>query len=198
MLPFFLISIPAVALSIPLLLGKRMQERTYITEKNENSNGNKGMKMLYVCFAFITLLSSLSLFRWIDIVIFTIAILLVFDRTVFLKADYSLLLSVVFLSLAGECLAPLMGNFLSTGAVWKEAVATEIIGGLPVALLAAPGVDGQMLLKAVNIGSAGTILSLPALSALKIVGKENRKAFALRYTLLSALLLVLFIAAVLI
>ena len=198
MLPFFLISIPAVAISIPLLLGKRMQERTYITGKNEDSNGNKGMKMLYVCFAFITLLSSLSLFRWIDIVIFTIAILLVFDRTVFLKADYSLLLSVVFLSLAGECLAPLMGNFLSTGAVWKEVVATEIIGGLPVALLAAPGVDGQMLLKAVNIGSAGTILSLPALSALKIVGKENRKAFALRYTLLSALLLVLFIAAVLI
>lgn len=196
MLPFFLASIPVIALSIPLLLGKKLSERTYINEIADENKGNKGMRMLYVCFAFVALLASLSLFKWIDIVIFTIAILLVFDRSVFLKADYSLLLSMVFLSIAGSCFGSVIAPPLASGGeFWKSIIFTEILGGLPVAAFGSgAGISGDVLLKAVNIGSNGTILSLPALMAYKIIKKENKKEFALKYTLISVLMLIVLIA----
>ena len=195
MLPYFLASVPVIAISIPLLLGKRITERLYINENIEENAGNKGMRMLYVCFAFITLLSSLSLFRWIDILIFTLAILLVFDRSVFLKADYSAFLSMLFLSIAGRCFSPLLSQFLQNGLLWKGIVATEIFGGLPVAAFAeAAATDPVSILKAVNIGSAGTVLSLPALCALKRLKKEDRKTFAIKYSAISIILLAIFIA----
>ena len=194
-LPYFIASIPVMILSIPILLGKRITEKTYIKdEEREVVQGNKGMRMLYVCFAFIAFLTSFSLFKWVDIVIFTIAILLVFDKEVFLKADYSFLLSTIFLLIAGKCLSPILNELIATGEMWKSIVLTELVGGLPVsALLTSTGINQRILLQSVNIGSVGTLLSLPALTALKIVRKEHRKAFAVKYSIISVLLLAVFI-----
>ena len=194
MLPYFIASIPVAALAVFALLGKRTMERTYITEEIEQEKGNKGLKMLYVCFAFIALLASLSLFRWVDIVLFTAVILLVFDRSVYLKADYSFLLSTIFLLIAGSCASPVLSLFTESGALWKCAVLSEIIGSYPVAaLFGKSAADPVTLLKAVNIGTAGTVLSLPALAAMSILKKEERKAFAIRYTIVSLILLAAFV-----
>ena len=194
LLPYFIASIPVIAVSVPLLLGKRLTERTYITEERTENNGNKGMRMLYVCFVFIAFLTSFSLFKWVDIIIFTVAILLVFDRKVFLKADYSILLSALFLLIAGECAAPLVTEIFEEGTMWKAVVLTEITGGLPTSsLLTSSEIDQSILLRSVNIGSFGTIISLPALAAFSAIGKNHRKAFALQYTIISVLALAVFI-----
>ena len=199
MLPYFIASLPVLALSIPILLGTRIMERTYIPEGNEEAGGNKGMRMLYVCFAFITFLSSLSLFRWFDILIFSAAILIVFDREVFRKADYSMLLSMIFLLIAGKGFMPVTAALMADGLVWKTIITAELFGGLPVAsFLTALDTDQVLLLQAVNIGSAGTMLSLPALAACGIVGKEYRKGFIARYTIISVILLAVFVAVLLI
>ena len=199
MLPFFIASLPVVAVSVPLLLGRKTAERTYITDSTQAEGGNKGMRMLYTCFAFIAVLSSLSLFRWVDIVIFTLAILLVFDREVFVKADYTPLLSVLFLSIAGKCLSPAVLPVLQENTLLWGTVLTEILGALPVASAGAGiGLDGTELLEAVSIGSAGTLSSLPALIALLSLKRNERLAFALRYIPFSLIMLIVFIVAVVI
>ena len=186
MLPYFLASIPLVAISVPLLLRKRLAERTYIGQECAIEQGSKGLRMLYICFAFIFFLTSFGLFKWVDILIFTVAILLVFDRSVFLKADYTILVSAMILSLAGACLAPISSKLLSSGALWKSAVLSEIIGSLPAAALCSG--SGASILEGVNIGGAGTLMSLPALVAFLLIKKDGRRRFLVEYTVLSILL----------
>ena len=193
MLPFFLISILAVALSIPLLLGKRMQERTYITEEAAPQEGNRGLRMLYVCLAAVVFLTSLSLFQWPDIVIFTAALLLVFDRSAFLKADWSLFASALLFSVAGGCLGPVLTPLLAEGAFWKAALASAVLGSFPVAsVISGAGAGSLMLLEAVNAGSLW--VSLTAAAALSSLPRAQWKGFFLSYVPAAAVMTAVYIA----
>lgn len=195
MLPLAIAAVPLIALAIPALLGKHIAEQTYINEESETQAGNKGMRMLYACFAFIITLTSLSLFGWPDILIFTVIILLLFDRTVFLKADYRFLISALFLSIAGRCFSPLLSPLFQDGSFWKTIVLGEIIGAYPAAAMTINlEMDKAMLLRAVNIASFGTLSSLPALLIFLQLRKDERKAFAVRYTIAAGLMLLILIA----
>lgn len=198
MLPLFLVSVPVIAASLAVILRRRLAERVYIQQPYEEGEYNKGMRMLYVCFALIATITSLGLFRWVDILIFTIVILILFDRSVFLKADYSLLLSVIFLSIAGSCIYPAISGFLESGFLWKGIAASEIIGSHAVAsMLSSTASSGDALLTATAIGSSGMLSSLPAIEAIRLMEKDERPAFLKRYIPAALVLLAAFIATAL-
>ena len=186
--------VPLIAIILVLLLGRRTGERIYVERSADaGEEGPLGMKMLYICYAFISILASFGFFSWFDVLVLFLAISLAFDRSVFIRADYSLLLSSIFLSAAGASASPLIARILGDGAFWKAVLLSEITGSLPAAAAASGHLGAAELIEAVNIGAFGTLVQLPAVAAFRIVGKNGRKEFALLYTISSAILLIVFI-----
>ncbi len=193
--PLVIASIPVLALMIPIMLGKRTVEKTYITDESTPPSGNKGLRMFYACFAFIITLTSFSLFSWPDILFFSVIIILLFDRKVFVQADYRFILSALFLSIAGKCLEPFLVPFFAEGSYWKTVVLGELIGQFPAsAITLYQNADHGLLLRALNASSFGTLSSLPALFVLLSLKKEERKAFLIRYTIIAIVMLLMLMA----
>ena len=190
MLPFFLISIPALLLMIPAVLGKKTMERVYIHgEYDEDEVGTKGMRMLYVCLIAVAVLSSFGLFKWFVILLVTLIILIVFDRSVFIRTDYSIFLSILFLTIAGNSFDA--GN----ASIMKSALLSEVIGSGAAAAVLLPSADNvRNLLIGSNIGAFGTVISAPVLIALHSMmkrGKKDSLIFTAYYTGASVLFIAL-------
>lgn len=190
MLPFALLAIPVILLMIPAILGRKISERVYIHGFEEEEIGAKGMRMMYICLILVAIISSFGLFRWQDILIFTIAILVVFDRKVFLKTDYTLFLSMFFLSIAGSALSPL----LSGNALAESIAVSEILGSGAGAAITLPAASNAIdVLIGSNIGSFGTLASPAAFIALMTLIRRGRKEagiFTLYYTASSILIII--------
>ena len=190
MLPFFLISIPALLLMIPAVLGKKTMERVYIHgEYDEDEVGTKGMRMLYVCLIAVAVLSSFGLFKWFVILLVTLIILFVFDRSVFIRTDYSIFLSILFLTIAGNSFDA------GTVSIMKSTLLSEVIGSGAAAAFLLPSADNvSNLLIGSNIGAFGTVISAPALIALHSMmkrGKKDSLIFTAYYTGASVLFIAL-------
>ncbi len=190
MLPFFLISIPALLLMIPAVLGKKTMERVYIHgEYDEDEVGTKGMRMLYVCLIAVAVLSSFGLFKWFVILLVTLIILIVFDRSVFIRTDYSIFLSILFLTIAGNSFDA------GTVSIMKSTLLSEVIGSGAAAAFLLPSADNvSNLLIGSNIGAFGTVISAPALIALHSMvkrGKKDSLIFTAYYTGASVLFIAL-------
>ena len=190
MLPFFLISIPALLLMIPAVLGKKTMERVYIHgEYDEDEVGTKGMRMLYVCLIAVAVLSSFGLFKWFVILLVTLIILIVFDRSVFIRTDYSIFLSILFLTIAGNSFDA------GTVSIMKSTLLSEVIGSGAAAAFLLPSADNvSNLLIGSNIGAFGTVISAPALIALHHMvkrGKKDSLIFTAYYTGASVLFIAL-------
>lgn len=190
MLPFFLISIPVLLLMIPAVLGKKTMERVYIHgEYDEDEVGTKGMRMLYVCLIAVAVLSSFGLFKWFVILLVTLIILIVFDRSVFIRTDYSIFLSILFLTIAGNSFDA------GTVSIMKSTLLSEVIGSGAAAAFLLPSADNvSNLLIGSNIGAFGTVISAPALIALHRMmkrGKKDSLIFTAYYTGASVLFIAL-------
>ena len=190
MLPFFLISIPALLLMIPAVLGKKTMERVYIHgEYDEDEVGTKGMRMLYVCLIAVAVLSSFGLFKWFVILLVTLIILIVFDRSVFIRTDYSIFLSILFLTIAGNSFDA------GTVSIMKSTLLSEVIGSGAAAAFLLPSADNvSNLLIGSNIGAFGTVISAPALITLHRMvkrGKKDSLIFTAYYTGASVLFIAL-------
>ena len=190
MLPFFLISIPALLLMIPAVLGKKTMERVYIHgEYDEDEVGTKGMRMLYVCLIAVAVLSSFGLFKWFVILLVTLIILFLFDRSVFIRTDYSIFLSILFLTIAGNSFDA------GTVSIMKSTLLSEVIGSGAAAAFLLPSADNvSNLLIGSNIGAFGTVISAPALIALHSMmkrGKKDSLIFTAYYTGASVLFIAL-------
>lgn len=190
MLPFFLISIPALLLMIPAVLGKKTMERVYIHgEYDEDEVGTKGMRMLYVCLIAVAVLSSFGLFKWFVILLVTLIILFVFDRSVFIRTDYSIFLSILFLTIAGNSFDA------GTVSIMKSTLLSEVIGSGAAAAFLLPSADNvSNLLIGSNIGAFGTVISAPSLIALHSMmkrGKKDSLIFTAYYTGASVLFIAL-------
>ena len=190
MLSFFLISIPVLLLMIPAVLGKKTMERVYIHgEYDEDEVGTKGMRMLYVCLIAVAVLSSFGLFKWFVILLVTLIILIVFDRSVFIRTDYSIFLSILFLTIAGNSFDA------GTVSIMKSTLLSEVIGSGAAAAFLLPSADNvSNLLIGSNIGAFGTVISAPALIALHSMmkrGKKDSLIFTAYYTGASVLFIAL-------
>lgn len=200
---FVLAVLPYAALSLVLVAVSAFFTGKDKTEclQSENTKFSPGMNgMVYtVLFA----LSLLTVFKVVphDVALCaTIVSLVIFDRKVFAKVDYSLLLTFVFLFIFIGNLGKInaVNDFLKTAVNGREVVAgvaaSQVFSNVPAAILLSGFTDNvKDLLIGVNLGGLGTLIaSMASLISFKLIIKENVKTG--RYLLVFTLVNIVFLA----
>lgn len=181
---FFLTVLPYAVLSLILIVIsaffiKKEKISVASDEKADGING-KYCGIYAVLFA----ISILTVFRLIPYGItlaLTVAAILVFDRNVITKVDWSLLLTFVFLFIFIGNLKniPSVSDFLSKTVSGNEVLvgiaASQIFSNVPAAILLSGFTDNiKNLLTGVNLGGLGTLIaSMASLISFKLISKEN-------------------------
>ncbi len=155
-------------------------------------------------YAVLFILSLLTVFRVVPYYItlpITVSCLLIFDKKIILKIDYSLLLTFVFLFIFIGNLGriPPVSNFLENAVKGNEVLvgvgASQVFSNVPAALLLSKFTfDARALLVGVNLGGLGTLIaSMASLISFKFIAKENVKTG--KYVLFFTLINIVFLAA---
>lgn len=204
---FFLVIVPVSALSYFLLLatGTAVSRKAVFDSTVRSSvEAEKDLRSTVLYFLFL-ILAILSVFRILDWRILLAAealFLLFYDRSMFLKIDYVLLLTFVcfFLFSGNISMIPSIKAFLS--ALMEEhpfltgVLTSQVISNVPSAVLLAPFCDAwKPLLLAVDVGGLGTpVASLASLIGIKYYlssSPDEHGLFMLAFAMLNVLLLVI-------
>lgn len=203
---FFALLLPLTGLSFLLLtlsvLGLPKKSMEIHFEETKNTLPSPGKLLL---FAFLFLLCLLSVFRLLPyeaVLGAVILSLLIFDRRLFLAADYLLLLTfVAFFIFAGnmgqiEGIERILGSMLRINPVLFSAAASQFISNVPAAVLLSGFTENwKALLVGTNLGGLGTpIASLASLISLKFYIKEmpfNTCAYLTAFTLLNIIFFII-------
>lgn len=142
---------------------------------------NKRLIILYAVLFVLVLLSVFRVLNYIALLAIVIVTALVFDRKVLLKADYSLILTFVFLFIFIGNLGHIksISSWLSQTVGGNEVVvgvlASQIFSNVPATILLSGFTDNaSALMVGVNIGGLGTLIaSMASLISFKFIQKEN-------------------------
>lgn len=196
MLPYSAISL-AVLLFLCLFAGK---EKIELTGQSEQVINSKKHLVLYLCLFVVALLCVLRALHYSVALVISVAAVLIADRRVLKKVDYSLLLTFVFLFVFIGNLGRIeaVNNYLEGIVNGNEVIAgvlcSQVISNVPAAILLSRFTDNvKQLLIGVNIGGLGTLIaSMASLISFKFIQKEkiNTLLYILGFTLLNLLLLV--------
>ena len=140
---------------------------------------------VYLCLFLLCLLTVIHVLPWQVVTGIVLAAVLVMDRRILGKADYSLLLTFVgffiFIGNVGRIAAfrDLLQNVVENREVYAAIASSQIISNVPAALLLSGFTQnyGQLVI-GVNLGGLGTLIaSMASLISYKYVAKEepNRK-----------------------
>ena len=150
----------------------------------------------------LCLLVVLRVISWPLMLAGVVAVLLVFDRKLLLKADFMLLLTfVAFFVFAGNlarvgAVDALLRRLLDGQEYWTSLLFSQVISNVPAALLLSGFTDqARELLLGVNIGGLGTpIASLASLIAMKLYSHSEHAhsgRFLLEFSAVNLILLIL-------
>ena len=181
---FFITVLPYALLSLVLIVISAFfirKGKISVTANDETDNINGRYCAIY---AALFVLSILTVFRIVPYGItlaVTVAAILIFDRKALTKADYSLLLTFIFLFIfIGNLKSiPSVSDFLSKTVVGNEfaagIAASQIFSNVPAAILLSGFTDNiKDLLIGVNIGGLGTLIaSMASLISFKLIAKES-------------------------
>lgn len=176
-LPYALLSLILVLLSC-MLTGKGTID-TQSTEKN-----NDFSKLNIAIYSVLFLLALLTVFRIIPCiatVIITVLTVLIFDREVIFKVDYSLLFTFIFLFIfignLGEIkpISDFLKNIVNGNEVLVGIISSQIFSNVPATILLSKFTENaKNLLIGVNLGGLGTLIaSMASLISFKFVAKEK-------------------------
>jgi len=206
---FILITLPYAAFSLFIILGAVLltkNEKLFVKlETATEDDSGKSRPYMIAIYSLLFLLSLACVIRLIDYritFVIVLAALLIFDRKILKKVDYSLLLTFVFFFI-------FVGNIGSIPAV-KDAfdrliagrefaagvAASQIISNVPAAvLLSAFSSNYKALILGTNIGGLGTLVaSLASLISYKLYCKSD-DARPARYLAVFSLYNLLYLAA---
>jgi len=142
----------------------------------EEPGMDKRALALYLALFVVCLLVVLRVFDWPVMLLIVVAVLLIFDRKMLLKADFLLLLTfVAFFIFSGNlarvgAVDRLLRSLLTGREYLVSVLASQVISNVPAALLLS-GFTGEAkeLLLGVNVGGLGTpIASLASLISMKL------------------------------
>jgi Na+/H+ antiporter NhaD/arsenite permease-like protein len=187
---FFSATLPIWALSlllIALCCLSLPKDRMDVFLGEEPDMDGRGVVLHGVLFA-VCLLVVLRVISWPVMLAVVIAVLLVLDRKLLLKADFMLLLTfVAFFVFAGNlarvgAVDALLRRLLGGREYWTSLLFSQVISNVPAALLLSGFTDrARELLLGVNIGGLGTpIASLASLISMKLYAHSD-SAHPLRY-----------------
>lgn len=184
-LPVWLLSLLLIAAAC--LFIDRSNMEVYLGE--EPGLDRRGL-ILYLVLFLLCLTVVLRLLSWPVMLAVLLAVLLVFDRKILLKADFMLLLTfVAFFIFAGnlariDAVSALLRRMLAGREYLVSLLASQVISNVPAALLLSGFTDhSRELLLGVNIGGLGTpIASLASLISMKLYS-HSEHAHTGRYLL---------------
>ncbi len=181
---FFLTLAPYTVLSLVLIIAfsfvfKKGEIKAAGIEQNESPD-----KLRLIIYALLFVLALLTVFRVVHFavtLIVTLAAVLVFDRKTLLKADYSLLLTFVFLFIfignlgQVDAVSNMLRTLVSGNEVPVGIAASQVFSNVPAAiLLSGFSNDVKGLLVGVNLGGLGTLIaSMASLISFKLIAKED-------------------------
>ena len=202
---FIRVTFPVWVLSLLLiaaacLLFDRSRMSVFLGE--EPGIDRRGFR-LYLALFLVCLLVVLRVLSWPVMLGVVVAVLLVFDRRILLRADFMLLLTfVAFFIFSGnlariEAVSALLRRLMSGREYLTSLLASQVISNVPAALLLSGFTErSRELLLGVNIGGLGTpIASLASLISMKLYAHSEHAhtgRYLLEFTLVNlALLLIL-------
>ena len=196
-LPYALLSLILVIISC-FLTGKGETKSDSTEEKYTFSKLHIGI------FVILFLLSLLTVFRvipYIITIIITLVALLIFNRNVITKVDYSLLFTFVFLFIfignLGEIkpISDFLKNIVNGNEVVVGVISSQVFSNVPAAILLSKFTENAKdLLIGVNLGGLGTLIaSMASLISFKFVAKEkvNTGKYILTFTIVNIVFLIL-------
>lgn len=206
---YFALIMPFVGLSLALLVSAAVFNRgSYVSVHFSERESIKEPKKLAM-FISLFILSMLCVLRVLDYRL-TVAVvagtMLIFDRALFSKVDYMLLLTFVcFFIFSGnlgsmEVVSRLLSAMLDKNAALTALSASQVISNVPAAVLLSAFTDNAgALLLGTNLGGLGTVIaSLASLISFKFylkTGKGKALPYLIRFTLINfALLTLLYLA----
>ncbi len=196
-LPVWLLSL--LLISVSCLLFDRSRMEIFLGE--EPGIDRRGL-ILYLALFVLCLTVVLRLLSWPVMLAALLAVLLIFDRRILLKADFMLLLTfVAFFIFAGnlariDAVSALLRRLLAGREYPVTLLTSQIISNVPAALLLSGFTDqSRALLLGVNIGGLGTpIASLASLISMKLYSHSDHAhtgRYLLEFTAVNLLLLLI-------
>ncbi len=181
---FFITVLPYAALSLVLLVVSAFfikKEKLSVTANEKSKKINYKFCAVYAVLFAISILTVFRVIPYGITLAVSVGAILVFDRKALAKADYSLLLTFIFLFIfIGNLknIAP-VSDFLSKTVKGNEVAvgiaASQIFSNVPAAILLSGFTDNiKELLVGVNLGGLGTLIaSMASLISFKLVAKEK-------------------------
>ncbi len=176
-LPYALLSLILVIITC-LITGKGMvdNERTEL-----KTNFSKPHIVIYSILFFLSLFTVFRVIPYIITVTITIAVILIFDRKLILKVDYSLLFTFVFLFVfignlgKIESISEFLKSIVSGNEVIVGILSSQVFSNVPATILLSKFTEkAKDLLIGVNLGGLGTLIaSMASLISFKFVAKEK-------------------------
>ena len=196
-LPVWLLSL--LLISVSCLLFDRSRMEFFLGE--EPGIDRRGL-ILYLALFVLCLTVVLRLLSWPVMLAALLAVLLIFDRRILLKADFMLLLTfVAFFIFSGnlariDAVSALLRRLLAGREYPVTLLTSQIISNVPAALLLSGFTDqSRALLLGVNIGGLGTpIASLASLISMKLYSHSDHAhtgRYLLEFTAVNLILLLI-------
>lgn len=192
---FIKITFPYFALSFILLLFTQLilvRNKKIMVMGKKNTTGNKKLLLMY---SFLTILSVLSVLKFVDYRITALTVLvlmLIFDRKTLLKTDFFLLLTFImfFIFVGNIAEIPQIREFIQTFARGREKelciLLSQFISNVPCCTMLSGFTDNYAsLLTGCNIGGLGSLIaSLASLISFKIYSEscENKGRYVAVFT----------------
>lgn len=180
----------AVSLVLILLACLTLPKQRLDAFLGEEPDIEKKSLWLYLALLAVCLLVVVRVCDWPVMLVIVIAVLLVFDRAILLRADFMLLLTfVAFFVFAGNlsrvgAVSDLLRRLISGHEYLAGLLSSQVISNVPAALLLSGFTDdSHALILGVNIGGLGTpIASLASLISMKLYS-HSESAHTGRYLL---------------
>ncbi len=156
---------------------------------------------IYSVLFILALLTVFRIIPYILTVLVTIAVILIFDKKVFFKVDYSLLFTFVFLFIfignLGEIkpISDFLKSIVNGNEVIVGVVSSQVFSNVPATILLSNfTANARDLLIGVNLGGLGTLIaSMASLISFKFVAKEKvgTGKYILTFTVVNIVFLIL-------
>lgn len=201
---FILTILPYALLSLILILISCMFTGKGTIDAQSTKSSNDFSKLHICVYSILFLLALLTVFRvipYIVTVLITVAVIVIFDRKVILKVDYSLLFTFIFLFIfignLGEIkpISDFLKNIVNGNEVLVGVLSSQIFSNVPATILLSKFTENAKdLLIGVNLGGLGTLIaSMASLISFKFVAKEKVSTgkYILIFTIMNIVFLML-------
>ncbi len=194
---------PYALLSLVMLIITSLFSGKQDVKMNDSASAEEKPDLkLVILYCILFMCALLCVFRLIHFLILlgiVVTAVLIFNRKVFLKVDYSLLFTFVFLFVfignlgSIQRINAFLHDIVSGNEVLTGIVASQVISNVPAAILLSEFTDNiSALIVGVNLGGLGTIIaSMASLISFKFIGQE--KISKTKYMLLFTVVNVIFL-----